>query len=241
MISAWSYSKLVIYEQCPFRARLQYIDRIPEPPRSAPKGKAEHPLDRGIRVHEAAELFVQGGVELIPELLKFSDEFAKLQTLYKDGKVSLEGDWGVRRDWGATAWTSSDIWGRAKLDAFVTVSDTVATVIDYKTGKKYGNEVKHGEQGQLYMLAAHGRQPHLESINVEFWYTDQDDVTSVTYRSSAVPRFRSKFERRFDVMLSDTEFKPRPNVISCKWCPYRTEETGGGGNCPHSFNPIIVK
>jgi len=215
------------------------VDRVPEPPRKPPPGKQEHPLDRGIRIHEAAELFVRGGVELIPELKSFSDDFVKLQTLFNDGKVSLEDNWGVRRDWGATAWASADLWGRAKLDAFVTNEDGLeATVIDYKTGRKDGNEVKHGEQGSVYVLAAHGRNSELERINVEFWYTDQNEITHTAYRATAIPRMRAKWQRRINVMLNDTEFKPRPNVISCKWCPYRPESTGGGGNCPYGYSPV---
>ena len=67
-IKAWSYSRLVDFEQCKLRAKLKYIDRIPEPARPLPPGKTEHANDRGTRIHDAAERFVRGGVELIPEL-----------------------------------------------------------------------------------------------------------------------------------------------------------------------------
>ena len=78
-IKAWSYSRLVDFEQCKLRAKLKYIDRIPEPARSLPPGKTEHANDRGTRIHDAAERFVRGGVELLPELKSFSTEFHDLQ------------------------------------------------------------------------------------------------------------------------------------------------------------------
>ena len=80
-IDAWSYSRLSTFEQCKLRAKLAYIDRIPEPERPLPPGKTEHANDRGTRVHNAAEMFVQGGIELIPELRSFREEFLRLREL----------------------------------------------------------------------------------------------------------------------------------------------------------------
>ena len=142
MITAWSHSRLVVYEQCPFHLKLKYIDKIPEPIRPLPSGKKEHANERGTRIHEAAELFVKGGVELIPELGHFAEELHQLRDLYEKGTVSLEGDWGFNYDWEPVGWTSEDIWGRVKLDAFVQPDPEAAIIIDYKSGKKYGNEIK---------------------------------------------------------------------------------------------------
>ena len=61
-LKTWSYSRLGVFEQCKFRAKLQYVDKIPEPARPLPEGKTEHANDRGTRVHEEAEIFVRGGV-----------------------------------------------------------------------------------------------------------------------------------------------------------------------------------
>ena len=175
-IKAWSYSRLVDFEQCKLRAKLKYIDRIPEPVRPLPPGKTEHANDRGTRIHDAAERFVRGGVELLPELKSFATEFHDLRNKYEHGMVSLEGEWAVNKDWEPVAWGDKDAWARIKLDAFVRLSKTHAVVIDYKTGKKFGNEIKHAEQTQLYQLAAFLRYPELETIDVELWYTDRKSV-----------------------------------------------------------------
>lgn len=131
-IKAWSYSRLVDFEQCKLRAKLKYIDRIPEPARPLPPGKTEHANDRGTRIHDAAERFVRGGVELIPELKAFSTEFHDLRNKYEHGMVSLEGEWAINKDWEPVAWGDRDAWARIKLDAFVRLSKTHAVVIDYK-------------------------------------------------------------------------------------------------------------
>jgi len=229
-IDAWSYSRLAIFEQCKLHAKLAFIDRIPEPERPLPPGKTEHANDRGTRVHSAAEKFLQGGVELIPELHAFREELLHLRELYKQGKVSLEGEWAVDRDWNPTAWRSSNAWARIKLDVFVRMSKTHGVVIDYKTGRKYGNEVKHAEQCQLYQLAAFLRYPELRVIDAELWYLDQDETTSVRYTREQGLRFLRNFNARGTAITSATEFPPNPNMFSCRWCAYGPR---GTGHCKH--------
>lgn len=225
-IKAWSYSRLVDFEQCKLRAKLKHIDRIPEPARPLPPGKTEQPNDRGTRIHTAAEYFVQGGVELLPELRSFKEEFYSLRDLYSQGKVSLEGEWAVDKGWEPVAWRSNEAWARIKLDAFVRMSKTHGVVIDYKTGKKFGNEIKHAEQCQLYQLAAFLRYPELEVVDVELWYTDQDDLTHMRYTREQGLRFFRNFDRRGIAITDATEFPPNPNLFSCRWCPYGPRGTG---------------
>lgn len=219
-INAWSFSRLSTFEKCKFHAKLAYIDKIPEPERPLPPGKSEHANDRGTRIHEAAEAFVKGGVELIPELKHFEPEFLRLRELHQRGKVSLEGEWAIDKDWSPVAWRSSTAWGRIKLDAFVHMSPTEGVVIDYKTGKRFGNEVKHAEQCQLYQLAAFLRYPKLQTIDVELWYTDQNELAHMRYTRSQGIRFFKNFDDRGKAMTEAVSFPPNPNVFSCRWCPY---------------------
>jgi hypothetical protein len=226
-IKAWSHSRLGVFEACPQRAKLAYVDRIPEPPRPLPPGKSEHANDRGSRIHDAGEMYVKGNIELVPELRAFAAEFKALRELYRKGKVSTEGEWGYDRDWNPVAWADPKVWLRMKLDAMVRMSKTHAVVIDYKTGKKFGNEIKHGEQGQLYQLGTFLRYPELQVIDVEFWYTDQDDITHMTYRREQGLRFYKNFDDRGHKVTSASDYPAKPNIYSCKWCPYNTEE-----HCP---------
>ena len=216
-----SFSRLAEFENCAYATKLKIIDKIPEPERPLPPGKTEHANDRGTRIHDAAERFVRGGVELIPELKAFSTEFHDLRNKYEHGMVSLEGEWAINKDWEPVAWGDRDAWARIKLDAFVRLSKTHAVVIDYKTGKKFGNEIKHAEQTQLYQLAAFLRYPELETIDVELWYIDQDDLTHVVKPVDKWIRHLKPFDARFKRMSNAKTFKPASNQFSCKWCPYK--------------------
>lgn len=225
-IRTWSYSRLTVFEQCPLRAKLAWIDKIPEPERPLPPGKTEHANDRGTRIHTAAEIFVNAPkpVNLAPELKHFAEEFTHLRTLYQQKKVSLEGEWGMDKDWMPIGFSDPKVWLRLKLDAFVHLSPTEGVAIDFKTGKRFGNELKHGEQVQLYQLVSFLRFPDLQTITTELWYTDQDELSSMRFTRAQGLRFLANYERRGRAMTEATEFPAKPNQFNCKWCPYNTAE-----------------
>lgn len=271
---AWSISKAHDFEKCKKFFELKHIQRIPEPERPLPPGKTEHANDRGTRVHQSCEDYVTGKIhQLAPEAeLYFGPQIDLLRTMYKDGIVSLEGEWGYKRDWSVGSWGGEwvalneppepgidftvarklpergkvgDIvrtgtakkpvywiwesaWLRMKLDVIVFHDEKTATVIDHKTGRKFGNEVKHGEQLQLYQLGAFARYPQLETVYAELWYLDQNEVTSQRFTRKQGLRFKSGFERRGDAIEICSDFPPNPSVFTCKWCQYGP---WNGGQC----------
>lgn len=230
MLKSWSHSRLVEFEKCKFKVWLKNVQHIEEPERPLPPGKSEHANDRGSRVHDACEKFVNGtSDDLPPEADKhFGPQLHLLRVLHAEGKVSLEGEWGMAEDWTPTDWATA--WLRLKLDAMVHLDKAHAIVIDYKTGKKWGNEIKHGEQLQLYMLTAFLRYPDLEEVHTELWYFDQNEVTHQTMTRTQALRFKSNFDRRGRAITTCVDFKPNPNRFSCKWCFYHCHE-GGTGHC----------
>jgi hypothetical protein len=231
VLKAWSHSRLTVFEQCKFRAKLQFLDRIPEPPRPLKPGQTEHANERGERIHNAAEFYVKGGVELIPELGKFKAEMGKLRELYKLGLVSLEKEWAFDREWSPVAWMSSTAWVRIKPDATVQATPKHAIVIDYKTGKRFGNEIKHSEQMNLYIVGMFLRNPELETARVELWYLDLDELHGMNFTRAQALRFMSGFTSRGEKMTTTEDFPPSPNKFNCKWCPYKPTENGGTGHC----------
>lgn len=232
-LKTWSHSRLTTFESCKFRAQLAYIDRIPEPERPLPPGKTEHANDRGTRLHDAAQKFVQGGVELLPELSKyFQREYERARELYSLKRCTTEGDWAYTKDWGPTAWMSADVWVRMKLDLCVQMNDTEFVVIDYKSGKRYGNEMKHAEQMQIYTIGTFCRYPNAKKVTTELWYLDQDELATMTYTREQGLKFVKSFERRGNLLTDCEEFPPNPNVFSCRWCPYKPTSKGGSGHCP---------
>jgi len=225
MITSWSHSKLGDFEKCKFLCWLKHDQKIPEPERPLPPGKSEHANDRGTRIHTACEEFVNGTIdEQIPEMREFFQEFEHLRHLYSKGMVSLEGEWAVDDAWEPTDWHTG--WHRSKVDAIVMPTPEEAIVIDYKSGKKYGNEIKHAEQTQLYALNAVLRFPEIELVTTELWYLDVKELTSATFTRSQILRFKANFDKRGRALTSCNTWPANPNVFSCQWCQYGPWNSG---------------
>lgn len=233
MIGRWSFSRLQVYEGCARRAQLQYLERLPEIRR--PDGNKA--ADRGTWVHQAAEDFVLGKRhDLIPELHNFKQEFMHLRNI--DPKtITAEHTWYFDDEWNPVA-HQKDAWLTVIIDLNVWLTDYTCITIDHKTGKRYGNEVKHGQQLQLYQLATLLRYPDTQEVTTELWYHDQNEIAKQTYTRKQGLRFLNHFHNRGVALTTDTKFKAKPSTYSCRFCPYRTGQNKwvcGTGDC--DLNP----
>jgi hypothetical protein len=165
---------------------------------------------------------------LAPEAEKhFGIKIDLLRHLYSEGMVELEGDWGMSEEWEIVEWKRA--WLRLKLDVLVFLSPTEAIVIDYKSGKKWGNEVKHDQQLALYAFITFMRHPLLETIQAELWYIDGNEVTSKTYTRAKALLNRRTYEKQGRDITSCGMWPANPNKYSCQWCLYGPEHSG---HCP---------
>lgn len=213
-LRSWSYSALKVFEECPYRSYIQKVKKIQEP--SGPAA------ERGTLIHEQAEQYVDGTLGEFPDSCKkFKSEFEELRALYEDAKVELEGEWGFDIEWQPVGWMEKSTWARIKLDALVHEDEQSARVIDYKTGKKWGNEIAHSQQGLLYAIGTFFRYPHLEYVQTEFWYLDKGETTKKTYTREQAMQFAPGWHRRAIIMTTAVDFDPTPSKDSCRWCSYR--------------------
>jgi CRISPR/Cas system-associated exonuclease Cas4 (RecB family) len=226
MATSWSFSKLGDFAKCKKYFWLKHEQKIPEPERPLPKGKTEHANDRGSRIHDNLEGYVRGDHDdLCSEAEKYFGVHADfLRVMFEDGLVELEGEWGMNKDWEIAPWANA--WLRLKLDVLVHVSTDEAVVIDYKSGKKWGNEVKHAQQLQLYALVTALRYPHLEMITTELWYIDTGETTSQTFTRAQALRFKRGFDINGTAIVNCVDFPSNPNKWSCQWCLYGPEHSG---------------
>jgi hypothetical protein len=213
-VRAWSYSALKVYEECAYRTYIGRVKGVKEP--SGPAA------DRGTKIHQFAEDYVNGTTtKMATELHKFKKDFEELRELYLAGQVELEGEWGFDLSWQPVGWMEKATWARIKLDAYVSEDATSARVIDFKTGKKWGNEISHSQQGLLYAIGALFRYPDLQYAQVEFWYLDKGERTTKTYTREQAMLFAPGFHRRGVKMTTETEFNPTPSTNSCRWCSFK--------------------
>ena len=230
LIPQWSYSRLKIFEKCPYQLWLQ----------AGEKRSTEHvdmtAADRGTIIHTEAEEFVNGKGAFTKHLAKFADYFADLKVQYEAGTVVLEEDWGFTIDWEPCGYWDDDVWCRMKLDNFIMTAfnekgDVITgTPTDYKSGKKFGNEVSHNQQGQLYVIGSFFRYPTLEVANVDFKYLDHGISSKPKqYTRQRAMKFLKPWDDRAKRMTSAIEFPPKANKINCRWCPFGPQK--GDSSC----------
>ena len=216
-IPAWSYSTLKTFESCAYRSYIAKVKKVQEDfgPAAA----------RGTEIHKQAEDYVAGALGELPDTLKkFTSQFKNLRELFVDAKVELEGDWGFTRSWEPCGWLAPDVWGRIKLDAFVHETETSARVIDYKTGKQFGNEISHSQQALTYAIGSFMRYPELESANTEIWYLDHGTTMEQTYTRDEAMVFMPTLHERAIAMTTATKFPPNPSKQNCRWCSFKNGE-----------------
>lgn len=242
-VPTWSFSRLLDYEDCPYKVYLKSVEKAPDP--SGPAA------ERGSLVHEHIENFIQGEHDnLLNVPLKRGMKPCKLEPYapiierlregwYAD-EVEVEGDWGFTRNWDETGFFAKDVWGRMKLDAIHFESKTSAHAFDWKTGRKFGNELKHGQQGLFYAFGAFMRYPQLEFIRTEFVYVDQNEAPLTNnYSRERAMLMRPMIEKRTNKLTTATEFPPKPSMNACRFCPHRvTQEGEDKPRCDYAYQEL---
>jgi RecB family exonuclease len=216
-LTAWSWSRLQCWEQCPAKCKYKNIDKLPEPQSPA--------LAHGSAVHAAAEKYISDRtIKGLPEALaRFKADFAKLRRL-KPTQVCTERKLAYRRDWTPCDWFDPDCWLRVVLDLQYDLPKLHERVtIDYKTGKVH---VEAQAQLRLYNVCAFAQDPPIETAHAEYWYLDEGEMVPSSLAASEVAAERRVWEARVAPMLADRLFLPTP-TYACKWCAYRS----GKGPC----------
>lgn len=219
-----SFKKYKMWKLCPFQLKLKYLDKEPELPVSE---KGEIARQRGIKMHEEMEACIRGEGPLPPYAEKFKDIVEALIANGAQAEVDMFFDEHWRRQ---ETWDGH--WLQVKQDVLAETDEFVLTG-DWKSGKRFGNEYWHFKQMELYSVAAWRAMPGYSEYVAELYYLDKDDVWTVTFTPQQLEKAFGVFDAEFDKMLNEKLFRPRPNIDTCRFCPYNKK---GTGVCPVAVN-----
>ena len=213
--TAWSYSRLGDYEQCPLRAKLKHIDKIKEPGSAA--------MDRGATIHGLAAQYLQGTIKGFPkELALFKADFTELRKKFSS-TLRIEEQWAFTKDWQACEWFGAYAWLRMVLDTAYFPEFGVMRIIDYKTGRVRAEEQK--PQLSLYALGGFLLRPDVRFIVAEFWYIDHGETLKETFERGQLAGLKKHWAKKARGMFVDKIFAPRPGD-KCRWCHYGAAKLG---------------
>lgn len=236
-IPTWSFYRLLEFEHCEYNAFLRYDRKVAEPEEK----KNAPAMVRGRTVHDECEQYIRGERDTLTDdkkVLKNADKFKfdEYRELYAEdpSRFAMEEEWGFDREWQTCEYYGETVWCRVKVDRlfWIDPDHTAAEITDYKTGKKFGNEVKHSQQMQLYAVAAFARYPELQSAKVRLEYLDEGKVTTRSYTREQVGFFFTNYTKRAERMTTATRFQPKPNSVNCRFCPFGPNN-GGNSACEY--------
>lgn len=230
-ITAVSLRRLLDFESCPHRLFLEVLRKAPKP-----EYDTKHPLIRGQIVHKELEQYIRGHTDLPESGKRIKDHLELCREYAAEGKARPEEQWGFDSDWQITGYWDDNIWLRMATDCYVLPAPDAGIIYDWKTGKSFGNEVKYMQQMQLYACGALMRHPDLEIVDVHLVFTDDGVVRSRSFERG--PKFNAliaRFTERFNRITECIDWRPKPNVMNCKFCPFGP---GGTNVCIYGVKPL---
>ena len=211
-MTAWSYSSLNTFKQCP---KKYYHLKVAKDV----KDKGSTATVYGQEVHTAAEEFIRDGKE-VPKKFSFMDPI--LDSLNKiEGDKHCELKLGVAKTddgYRPTGFFDEDVWWRGIADLVIINGDTAHSV-DYKTSKN----AKYADTKQLDAVAAalFIHFPQLKTIKSALAFVVSKDFIQKTHSSTDVELYFKTFQPDLE-RLEGAQESGVWNAISgplCGWCP----------------------
>lgn len=231
-ITSWSFSRYSVWQQCPLKAKLKFLDKLEEPGSPA--------MERGNDIHKGIEGYIKGATSRLNKewnAKAFGDTLKGLRGRYKKNPSSLlvEETLAYRDDFTLTRWDDwNGCWLRVKVDVAEidgTEDHPHISILDWKTGRyRPADESSYTLQLDLYALGALLRYPNAKDITVQpsLVYIDEGIRHTVgEYTKADLPRLKKEWLARVKPMLADTKFAPKPNRF-CNYCHFRASN---GGPC----------
>ena len=195
----WSFTTLLNYEKCPYSTTFPY------------RQVDNEFTARGREVHERiAEALIskQPTTELRSVLS------SKVQSNL--APILVEESYYLSEAWEDCPRSSA--WLVVKPDLVIR-EEAAWVVVDFKTGKSFGNELKHGQQVQLYQVALAHIYPEVGGWRSELWYVDEDKVVASGVNGrEKILKMRPRWDQRGHAFTDATAYPPKPSKMSCKYC-----------------------
>lgn len=208
----FSYSKVSCYKQCPYKFKLNYIDKIPVSIKS-------DALVKGTKIHSLLENFetLDTNAEHADIVLKFANSPLGKDILSKNSTR----EWCVKFDTNLNADDSLN----TKTAYFIGYIDRInatqdgVELIDFKTGKYKDPRWQDYEQLSIYGLYMFSKFQHLKSLKLRYVYVEHSQENARIMESTEVPVFKNLLLNTLKEIETAVEYPKKPQKL-CQWCEF---------------------
>jgi len=204
----WSHSSLSSFETCPRRHKILRVDKLVVEPQT-------DALTFGNKVHKELELAVNGTKSLAIGFANYQPLVTKIRGM--SGKKFTEQRFGLTADFKPTEFFAPNVWVRGVLDLSI-VKPTVATILDYKTGKPKVD----ADQLKMFAGAAFAMYPYVDTVNTGYLWLAHNKMDTETFRRGDEKAIWADFSARvyrMEKAFEDDKFPPKPSGLCRQWCP----------------------
>ncbi|MBT3691466.1 PD-(D/E)XK nuclease family protein [archaeon] len=243
----YSHSRLSSFEQCPFKYKCRYIDKLKPDIKTTIEGflgNAVHSTLEWVYTHSKERTFELDDLieyyaklwrgDYSPEIkivkeefneefyfnkgIKFLIDYFMKYSPFKDNTIETEKKLIM----------SLDLDGKYKIigfiDRLIHHQDTnIFEVHDYKTSAtlKSQEELDQDRQLALYAIGIRKLYPQVNDVKLVWHYLDFNKTVSSERTVEQLETLRQEIMQLIDKVESATEFPPLSSIL-CKWCEFRS-------------------
>jgi hypothetical protein len=218
-MTAWSYSSITLFEQCPKKYyHLRIAKDIKEPESDA--------MNYGKDLHLAAEEHIRDGKPLPEKYAYIQELLDKLKDI--KGEKLCENKLAVKLTTDNRLipcdFFDKDVWYRGIADLIILDRENQeARIIDYKTGKS----AKYADTKQLKLLAAcvFTHYPEVKVIKAGLLFVVSKEFIKEEYSTHHRLAYFEQFKplvNQLDACISNGVWNPKKNFTCSKWCPVKS-------------------
>lgn len=177
----------------------------------------------GTAVHKAFEDFIRDGTPLPPQFDRFRAYVEPLARL--GGTILCEHKMGMRKDFVPCEFFAKDVWFRGIPDFLhLNEAQTVARVVDYKTGKS----ARFADPGQLELMAGMIMQhyPTVQKVKGMLMFVVAGQMVPCKFKRKQLPDILSRWAGEANLIEEQADlnvWNPTSGFL-CKFCPVTTCE-----------------
>ncbi len=237
-MTAYSYSRIDLYEKCPWAYKLAYLEGVPRASSEALQiGKITHERIAGYLEHlihkkyqtdwQWAEKAQVANADAQSIWEKFYQNF----TLPQMEAPGVENKLGFDRNWKPVGFFDPDVYFRGVID-FHFRQDQLAVIVDWKTNRQIPESVEKNLQLRAYGWGVkRAIYPDAEEILLKLHFLRYGVERQVLLSPDDLKTVPDEITRQIAKIEADTRFEPTPGSF-CGWC-------GLTAHCPIMANALV--